>query len=136
MTKVGGIQKIMVLWQAVFIVALLLVTAPPSNLTRLCYNGSAAKSHPTTTQIIPPATQANNYKMLPIIVLLFIQNISSKLKTSLPLCKIPVVKHLPVFCQFQIMRGYNILADILQMVVFSVFVCYFKVFEGEVQEIL
>ena len=111
MTKVGGIQKIMVLWQAVFLVALLLVTAPPSNLTRLCYNGSAAKSHPTTTQIIPPATQANNYKMLPIIVLLFIQNISSKLKTSLPLCKIPVVKHLPVFCQFQIMRGHNILAD-------------------------
>ena len=107
MTKVGGIQKIMVLWQAVFLVALLLVTAPPSNLTRLCYNGSAAKSHPTTTQIIPPATQANNYKMLPIIVLLFIQNISSKLKTSLPLCKIPVVKHLPVFFQFQVMYRSN-----------------------------
>ena len=109
----------MVLWQAVFLVALLLVTALPSNLTRLCNNGSAAKSHSTTTQIIPPATQANNYKMLPVIVLLFIQNISSKLKTSLSLCKVPVVKHLPVFCQFQIMRGYNILADILQMVVFS-----------------
>ena len=27
-----------------------LVTAPPSNLTRLYYNGSAAKSHSTTTQ--------------------------------------------------------------------------------------
>ena len=75
-----------------------------------------------------------SYKILRIIVLLFIQNISSKLKTSLPLYKTPVVKHLPVFYQFQIMRGYNILADILQMVVFSVFVCYFKVFEGEVQE--
>ena len=61
---------------------------------------------------------------LTIIVLLFIRNISSI-----------VLKHLPVFCQSQIMRGYNILADILQMVVFSVFVCYFKVFEGEVQEI-
>ena len=73
--------------------------------------------------------------MLPIIVLIFIQIISSKLKTSLPLCKIPVVKNLPVFCQFQIMKGYNILADILQMVVFSVFVRYFKVIEGEVQEI-
>ena len=73
---------------------------------------------------------------VPIIVLLFIQNISSKLKTSLPLCKIPVVKHLPVFCQFQIMRGYNFLADILQMVVFSALVCYFVlVFEGEGQEI-
>ena len=75
------------------------------------------------------------YKILRIIVLLFIRNISSKLKTSLPLCKFPVVKHLPVFCQFQIMKGYNILADILQMVVISLFVCYFKVFEGEVQEI-
>ena len=74
---------------------------------------------------------------LTIIVLLFIQNISSKLKTSLPLCKIPVVKHLPVFCQFQIMRGYNILADILQMVVFSLlFVISKTVFEGEVQEVL
>ena len=38
MTKVGGIRKIMVLWQA-----------PPSNLTRLYYNGSSAKSHSTTT---------------------------------------------------------------------------------------
>ena len=27
-----------------------LVTAPPSNLIRLYYNGSAAKSHSTTTQ--------------------------------------------------------------------------------------
>ena len=62
--------------------------------------------------------------MLPIIVLLFIHNISSKLKTFLPLCRIPVVKHLPVFCQFQIMKGYNILADILQMVVFSVCVLF------------
>ena len=75
-----------------------------------------------------------SHKILRIIVLLFIQNISSKLKTSLPLCKTPVVTHLPVFYQFQIMRGYNILADILQIVVFSVFVCCFKVFEGEVQE--
>ena len=57
-----------------------------------------------------------SYKILRIIVLLFICFVSS------------------VFYQFQIMRGYNILADILQMVVFSVFVCYFKVFEGEVQE--
>ena len=73
-------------------------------------------------------------KILRIIVILFIQNISSKLKTSLPLCKIPVVKHLTCFYQFQIMRGNNILADILQMVVFSVFVGYFKVFKGEVQE--
>ena len=44
MTKVGGIRKIKVLWQAVFL------AAPPSNLTRLYYNGSAAKSHSTTTQ--------------------------------------------------------------------------------------
>ena len=50
MTKVGGIRKIMVLWQAVFLAASPLVTAPPSNLTRLYYNGSAAKSHLTTTQ--------------------------------------------------------------------------------------
>ena len=46
----GGIRKIMVLWQAVFLAASPLVTAPPSNLTRLYYNGSAAKSHSTTTQ--------------------------------------------------------------------------------------
>ena len=50
MIKVGGIRKIMVLWQAVFLVASPLVTAPPSNLTGLYYNGSAAKSHSTTTQ--------------------------------------------------------------------------------------
>ena len=50
MTKVGGIRKIMVLWQAVFLAASPLVTASPSNLTRLYYNGSAAKSHSTTTQ--------------------------------------------------------------------------------------
>ena len=50
MTKVGGIRKIIVLWQAVFLAASPLVTAPPSNLTRLYYNGFAAKSHPTTTQ--------------------------------------------------------------------------------------
>ena len=35
---------------AVFLAASPLVTAPPSNLTRLYYNGSAAKSHSTTTQ--------------------------------------------------------------------------------------
>ena len=46
----GGIRKIMVLWQAVFLAASPLVTAPPSYLTRLYYNGSAAKSHSTTTQ--------------------------------------------------------------------------------------
>ena len=40
----------MVLWQAVFLAASPLVTAPPSNLTRLYYNGSAAKSHSTTLQ--------------------------------------------------------------------------------------
>ena len=34
----------------VFLAASPLVTAPPSNLTRLYYNGSAAKSHSTTTQ--------------------------------------------------------------------------------------
>ena len=50
MTKVGGIRKIMVLLQAVFLAASPLVTAPPSNLTRLYYNGSAAKCHSTTTQ--------------------------------------------------------------------------------------
>ena len=33
-----------------FLAASPLVTAPPSNLTRLYYNGSAAKSHSTTTQ--------------------------------------------------------------------------------------
>ena len=49
-TKMGGIRKIMVLWQAVFLAASPLVTAPPSNLTRLYYNGSAAKSHSTATQ--------------------------------------------------------------------------------------
>ena len=48
--KVGGIRNIMVLWRAVFLAASLLVTAPPSNLTRLHYNGSAAKSHSTTAQ--------------------------------------------------------------------------------------
>ena len=34
----------------VFLAASQLVTAPSSNLTRLYYNGSAAKSHSTTTQ--------------------------------------------------------------------------------------
>ena len=34
----------------VFLAASPLVTAPPSNLTGLYYNGSAAKSHSTTTQ--------------------------------------------------------------------------------------
>ena len=53
MIKVGGIRKIMVRWQAghVFLAASpLVVTSPPSNLTRLNYNGSAAKSHSTTAQ--------------------------------------------------------------------------------------
>ena len=50
MTKVGGIRKIMVPWQAVFLAASLLMTAPPSIHTRLYYNGSAAKSHSPTTQ--------------------------------------------------------------------------------------
>ena len=36
--------------EAVCLAASPLVTAPPSNLTRLHYNGSAAKSHSTTTQ--------------------------------------------------------------------------------------
>ena len=36
--------------EAVFLAASPLVTAPPSNLTRIYYNGSAAKSHSTTTQ--------------------------------------------------------------------------------------
>ena len=49
-TKMGGIRKIMVLWQAVFLAASPFMTAPPSNLTRLYYNSSAAKSHSTTTQ--------------------------------------------------------------------------------------
>ena len=40
----------MVLWQAVFLPASPLVTAPPSNLTPLYYDGSAAKFHSTTTQ--------------------------------------------------------------------------------------
>ena len=34
----------------VFLAASPLVTSPPSNLTRLYYNGSATKSHSTTTQ--------------------------------------------------------------------------------------
>ena len=34
----------------VFLAASPLVTAPPSNLTRIYYNGSATKSHSTTTQ--------------------------------------------------------------------------------------
>ena len=38
MTKVGGIRKIMVFWQAVFLAASPLVTAPPPNLTRLLHN--------------------------------------------------------------------------------------------------
>ena len=36
--------------EAVFLAASPLVTAPPLNLTRLYYNGSAAKSHSTTPQ--------------------------------------------------------------------------------------
>ena len=36
--------------EAVFLAASPLVTGPPSNLTRLYCNGSAAKSHSTTTQ--------------------------------------------------------------------------------------
>ena len=50
MTKVGGIRKIMFLWQGLFLAASPLVTAPPSNLTLLYYNGSAGISHSTTTQ--------------------------------------------------------------------------------------
>ena len=34
----------------VFLAASPLVTAPPPNLTQIYYNGSAAKSHSTTTQ--------------------------------------------------------------------------------------
>ena len=34
----------------IFLAASPLMTAPPSNLTRLYYNGSAAKSHLTTRQ--------------------------------------------------------------------------------------
>ena len=34
----------------IFLAASPLVTAPPSNLTRIYYNGSATKSHSTTTQ--------------------------------------------------------------------------------------
>ena len=34
----------------IFLAASPLVTAPPSNFARLYYNGSAAKSHSTTTQ--------------------------------------------------------------------------------------
>ena len=66
MTKVGGIRKITVLWQAVFVAALPLVTAPLSNLTRLYYNGSAAKSHSTTTQ----CRQLRRLKEI-LIILLF-----------------------------------------------------------------
>ena len=36
--------------EAVFLAASPLVTAPPSNLTKVYYNSSAAKSHSTTTQ--------------------------------------------------------------------------------------
>ena len=54
MMKVGGIRKIMVLWQAVFLAASPLVTATPSNLTRLYYNGSSAKCHSITTQYGQP----------------------------------------------------------------------------------
>ena len=36
--------------EILFLAASPLVTAPPSNLNRLYYNGSAAKSHSTTTQ--------------------------------------------------------------------------------------
>ena len=36
--------------EVVFLASSPLVTAPPSNFTRLYYNGSAAKSHSTTTQ--------------------------------------------------------------------------------------
>ena len=50
MTKVGGIRKLMVLLQAVFLAASPLVMAPPSNLTRLYYNGSAVKSYSTILQ--------------------------------------------------------------------------------------
>ena len=50
MIKVDGIQKIMVLRQAVFLAASPLVRAPPSHLTRLYYNSSDAKSHSTTKQ--------------------------------------------------------------------------------------
>ena len=49
-TDVRTIQNTGIFWQAVFLAASPLVTAPPSNFTRLYYNGSAGKSHSTTTQ--------------------------------------------------------------------------------------
>ena len=83
MTKVGGIRKIMVLWQAVFLAASPLVTAPPSNLTRLYYNGSAAKSHSTTTQYRQLRRlgdlQLNKYKVL---VFSITQKQSVKIRTE------------------------------------------------------
>ena len=45
MTKVGGIRKIMVLWQAVFLAASPLVTAPPPNLTRLLHNTASYEGY-------------------------------------------------------------------------------------------
>ena len=48
--KKGSRDEAVEIPPAVFVAASPLVTAPPSNLTRLYYFGSAAKSHSTTTQ--------------------------------------------------------------------------------------
>ena len=47
--KKGSRDEAVEILLPVFLAASLLVTAPPSNLTRLYYNDSAAKSHSTTT---------------------------------------------------------------------------------------
>ena len=66
--------------EAVFLAASPLVTAPPSNLTRLYYNGSAAKSLSTTTQYRQLrrlySVSISNYQKIEKLQLLFLADSS------------------------------------------------------------
>ena len=58
MTKVDGIRKIMVLWQAVFLAGSPLVTAPPSSLKCSTILQRLRRQIALDYYTIPPATQA------------------------------------------------------------------------------
>ena len=56
-----------------------LVTAPPSNITRLYYNGSAAKSHSTT--IVEYQNTQNKPSNIPKTILKIVKNTKIKKTT-------------------------------------------------------
>ena len=67
-----------------FLAASPLVTAPPSNLTRLYYNGSAAKFHSTTTQYHQIRRLPRIYPR-PLTCFLLVQRLAQRYGCSLPL---------------------------------------------------